>query len=250
MTGKFTLYASVAVVASMLVGGLLVAGAGDTALSRPGPGLPADRAGNPGPDPAQVAAELARLQADIARLESATGNRLQELEIRGLTLHRDPRAARPATELPAATPDQATDRRERSARDDDDANSSAAAAARLDLTGVARVQQVLDNHLSGETYDARWAPEAQHALTGTLQQAAFSGSRLVDIDCRATLCRMGVNHDNIDAEREFLHRFIGSAGLHDSEAFYQRDEGPDGTVRMTFYLSRDGQRLPPLALSE
>ncbi|KAF0192690.1 MAG: hypothetical protein FD165_460 [Gammaproteobacteria bacterium] len=250
MADKLTRYASVVVVAGSLIGALIVVNAGDTTTPRSDQGAQQVLFNrfDPASDPAKIAAALVQLTAEIARLEADTGNRLRDLEIRGLKLDRSDHTSAPAPDEPLSTPHQPAGEPQVATQESGEAKTSADALAVIDRADIDKMQRALENRLSGEPYDARWAPEAQDSLTTALQQPTFTGSQLIDIDCRTTLCRLGVDHDSVDAEREFLHRFIGAAGLDDAEAFYRREEGPDGNVRMTFYLSRDGRRLHSLAL--
>lgn len=233
----------------LATGGLVLWSDQNVAPRGAGPsGVPAvERASG---DPAAAArfdAQLARLAAEIARLEADTGNRLRELEIHGLTLERIDRVAADVTAAAVvsapATAEPLSGAPSDGAADDINAATVPTPSDRSDA-----IQAQMESHMINDPFDARWAPVIEDTLTGALRQPGFSGSELVDIECRTTLCRLGLDHSDLDAEQIFLHRFMGAAGLTDAEAFYRRNEDADGRVRMTFYVARDGGRLPQLTL--
>lgn len=127
--------------------------------------------------------------------------------------------------------------------------SSELDAEQLEQIEFERANQILstlDNEMSKEPYDDIWAPEMQETIATTLQNQKFGGSELVTVACKSSLCRIDVEHDNADAESEFLHSFVPTAGYTDTEVFYSRSEGSDGRSEMTYYISRDGLGMPSL----
>lgn len=107
----------------------------------------------------------------------------------------------------------------------------------------------LDSHFSGEAYDADWAPRMETNMQTALEQQEFVDSQLIDLACQSSLCRLEVEHENNDAEQTFLHEFLAMAGFTKTETYYWRETTDNGNVQMTYYISRDGQRLPDLEIS-
>jgi hypothetical protein len=101
----------------------------------------------------------------------------------------------------------------------------------------------LEARMMSEDDDPGWAPSAEDGILATLQSPDFQGSNVGGIDCQTNLCRMEVEHADMDAELQFLHGVMTASGFSDAEAFYTRDEANDGSIRMTFYMSRPGQPL-------
>jgi type I site-specific restriction-modification system R (restriction) subunit len=119
----------------------------------------------------------------------------------------------------------------------------------LEQAELERAKQIistLDDEMSNEPYDESWAPEMQETITTTLQNVKFDGTELVSVSCQTSLCRIDVEHDNSDAEEEFLHNFVPSAGYTDTEVYFTRSEEAEGRAFMTYYVSRDGQKMPVL----
>jgi hypothetical protein len=107
----------------------------------------------------------------------------------------------------------------------------------------------LDSHFSGEPYDADWAPRMEADMQTALEQQEFADSQLIDLACQSSLCRLEVEHDNDGAEQTFLHQFLAMTGFTKTETYYWRETTDNGNVQMTYYISRDGQSLPDLEIS-
>jgi hypothetical protein len=125
-------------------------------------------------------------------------------------------------------------------------------ADQLQAAEAAREEQrllTLDSHFSGEPYDADWAPRMEANMQTALEQQALVDSQLIELACQSSLCRLEVEHENDAAEQAFLHQFLAMAGFTKTETYYQRETTEDGSVQITYYVSRDGQRLPDLELT-
>lgn len=111
----------------------------------------------------------------------------------------------------------------------------------------ARFQQIsmfLEDSLAAQTQDAHWSNFAVESTMAALTTPTLAATYLTDIRCQTTLCQMNVEHTDGEAEENFLNSFAGAVGLAETEAFYTREVQANGTVRMTYFFSRDGYSLP------
>lgn len=115
-----------------------------------------------------------------------------------------------------------------------------------ELDQAKQVTSTLDNEMSNEPFDELWAPEMQATITATLQNTNFQGSDLLTVNCQSSLCRIDIEHENMNAEVEFLHNFVPTAGYTDTQTFFSRTVESDGRSVMTYYISRDGYAMPLL----
>jgi hypothetical protein len=74
----------------------------------------------------------------------------------------------------------------------------------------------------------------------------WPGNALAEASCRATLCRMVVEHEDLDAAGAFITRLGTLQAFADTEAFYQQVTREDGTSATVIYIARQGYRLPAL----
>lgn len=96
--------------------------------------------------------------------------------------------------------------------------------------------------LEREPLDRRWAAEAATAIDVAATDSSLSGSRIVDVECRQTLCAISAEHDDWNAAMAFGEVFF----LHLSflpRATARRVVQPDGTVRTIAYAARSGHPL-------
>lgn len=197
----------------------------------------------PGDDQALQQQELDRLQQDLGNLRQELERNTQSLQTLGELAAES--AMNSLAQSSQTFIEEASTEMSRSTQAlSDDATTQPSASPEEQYQAV---QGRLEDQLAREEYDARWAPGMQDAITTTLQQSHFTGSELTGLACQSSLCRIDVQHENVDAEGEFLHQFVAAAGFTEAEAFYAREERSDGSVQMRYYVSRDGQRLPDMA---
>lgn len=102
------------------------------------------------------------------------------------------------------------------------------------------VVATMTSQLDHERADPAWSPEAERVITASIDVA--SGTHITALDCRATLCRLEVQHDSELARDRYTTAVLPSLPL-SSEMFFRHTEDARGTRTVT-YISRPGHALP------
>jgi hypothetical protein len=99
--------------------------------------------------------------------------------------------------------------------------------------------QLLDASLRMEAIDSGWSAEARGAIEQALAKA-LEGSWVQSIECRSTLCRLEVAHQDASGREAFEQHFdLQASGLL-SGRMKSTEEHPDGSSRTVLYLFREG----------
>ena len=102
----------------------------------------------------------------------------------------------------------------------------------------------LAGRLAGEEVDTDWAGNFQAALDQGLKSESFAGTRLSDVECKSSLCRVTLAHDNAETEEQFLENMLDLPVMSNTQAFYKREANGDGSASLVLYIAREGQSLP------
>jgi hypothetical protein len=129
-----------------------------------------------------------------------------------------------AAEAPPLTPDEAS-------AEDEHARAEAQTQAQI---------EAFEGTLVEEDADPGWANAAQRALQEVFHREAMAGLRLVQVDCRTSLCRLELALDWASSPGESLEQLIHFAPW-EGAGFAQIDEASGTAV---VYLSREGYALP------
>jgi hypothetical protein len=131
--------------------------------------------------------------------------------------------------------------------DPDDAMLSSEEQRQREWESTTRATAFLDANFTRQPKDPSWSMNAEQQVSATFQSGeAADGSRLQQLACQSTLCRIHSRHDDPDAERQFMSRLGRLEAFGDAEAFSQRQEQPDGSVDIVTYVTRSGHRLPAM----
>jgi hypothetical protein len=106
----------------------------------------------------------------------------------------------------------------------------------------------LDEEFSQEKTDVEWSQEAAGQIVKVADKVLNAhgpggGASLVDANCRATLCRIELMGESIEAINHFAQMFpleLGWQGSMHQTVVHE----PDGSVRTIMYVSKDGHELP------
>lgn len=108
----------------------------------------------------------------------------------------------------------------------------------------------LDGEFSQQQTDHEWSQEAASQIVSAVEKvlneqgpAAGGGTSLIDANCRATLCRIELVGENVEAVNSFTQNFPFQLGWQASTNQHIVHE-PDGSVRSIIYVSKDGHDLP------
>jgi hypothetical protein len=107
-----------------------------------------------------------------------------------------------------------------------------------------QLAQSLDGALASEAADPRWSSAAAQQISRSLTSGAQEHTRLGEVRCGSTLCRIEATHDGPEAEQGFILQLGQLEPFRQSEGFAQRVERGDGSVATTLFVSRSGHRLP------
>lgn len=110
---------------------------------------------------------------------------------------------------------------------------------------TAEVAHSLDTHIAEEPVDAAWGHSAEASIHDALRAETFAGSSLVRAECRSTLCRVEVAHDDPAAADRFFEQVRFSPPF-DRGAGVVTRVGEGASRRTVVYMAREGRALPPL----
>ncbi|HEX2568047.1 MAG TPA: hypothetical protein VH877_00725, partial [Polyangia bacterium] len=112
----------------------------------------------------------------------------------------------------------------------------------------AAVVQALDRAFAAEPLDASWSAATDSAMRGRLATLTTGRSSVRSLECRSSLCRLEVVHDDAAQSSAFTERaFAGAeAPLWIGTYVQTRVATPDGKEATVAYLVRGGRELPRL----
>ncbi|MEE9354129.1 MAG: hypothetical protein V3U75_00925 [Methylococcaceae bacterium] len=107
-----------------------------------------------------------------------------------------------------------------------------------------RVLTVTD-YFQAESMDSLWSTETLEVIENTFNSEQMTGSSLMASECRSTICRIEVEHGDVEQRESFeLHLPFTLAGVLSRGTMVHNNQ-PDGSIRTTMYLARDGFQLSP-----
>ncbi|MFK7899057.1 MAG: hypothetical protein AB8G23_24750 [Myxococcota bacterium] len=179
----------------------------------------------------------AKLQAKVDRLEAA----IEELS--------RPSSARPAAG-PAATQERVSEpvwgveTRPDGLEDPSPIFDSVEDAIAAEQKFVEHTFGSLEDALKAEPLDGPWAIGQESEITEQLENGPDSTTRLVDVQCQSTLCRIELEHEIDEVSHEVAMMALTGPMFAGSEMLSRRVESPQGEVRTELFLSRKDHRLP------
>lgn len=105
----------------------------------------------------------------------------------------------------------------------------------------------IESSFFSEPVDGAWSVEAIDTIDEATASEELAETAVFAVDCRATLCRMEVQHDDPQALAEFEQWLPRKVVDMLPRITMDRIDGIDGSVTTVVYLARDGYRLPGLA---
>lgn len=95
--------------------------------------------------------------------------------------------------------------------------------------------QLVETAFLSEPYDASWAPAVEAEVWNDFEKSDLQTSRLDSVDCRTTVCRIEISHQDQQAQSEFLVQMAQQANGR-SGTVHQID-GSDSLATL-IYLSK------------
>jgi hypothetical protein len=107
-------------------------------------------------------------------------------------------------------------------------------------------QTVLNTYMQAEQMDTQWAVDMTDLLTQTLASPELTATAAQDLECRATVCRLAVEHTTQEDLSHFSVLFPLQLAKELPQAIYFHQQDTDGRLHMVIYLGRRGHPLPSL----
>lgn len=107
-----------------------------------------------------------------------------------------------------------------------------------------RAVAALENKLADEQHDAEWAGNFQSGLEQGLAAESFKVTRLTNVDCKTSVCRVTLGHDSQEHEEQFFEHVLELPVMANTQAYYTRVPNADGSSSTVMYIAREGQSLP------
>jgi hypothetical protein len=101
-----------------------------------------------------------------------------------------------------------------------------------------------DAALRAEQADPAWSSKARDLIASTFSNEVLKATRVMDVDCRATLCRVRVTNPDPRARMVFEHHFTLAVGQLLPQALAQTIQHDDGSATSIVYLAREGHTFP------
>lgn len=100
----------------------------------------------------------------------------------------------------------------------------------------------LETVYSTESFDPSWATTIEETFYDVFNTAALLGSDVEQAECRKTLCRFSVSHQDSEAQNAFIQTFLQS-NLVSKQAFgaiaHHSETTTDGGITAVYFLSRN-----------
>jgi hypothetical protein len=104
-------------------------------------------------------------------------------------------------------------------------------------------RDTLDARFHSESADRGWALEASVLIRKNLEGVIAGNSQLLSLDCRASLCRAEVKHDDLAAHQAFIQNAFVTAPASwqgPTLASYREDGRARGGIVSVLFFGRDG----------
>ncbi|MGH8487678.1 MAG: hypothetical protein ACREXS_02070 [Gammaproteobacteria bacterium] len=238
------LFAAGVIIAGVVASGLTELKPGPRALTEPasavhaddtfwsvefGPGAANEKDGQVDPESVDLRSQIALLRSDLAKVQRQLRQLVQS------AAHAQQSAKPSGTEKPA----DAVVLSEQELRDQD--ADVIEADNQRSLARMAAGETVLQQ----ESADGVWSIQAMDALGQALGSEEFSSTKVQDMECRATLCRLEVVYADQEQQMRFEQHFSFKVGQLLPRMMMHSEEQTDGTISAVIYLAREGHDLPP-----
>jgi len=105
---------------------------------------------------------------------------------------------------------------------------------------------LVETHLQNENIDSQWSEKAKTEIENTFASDELASAAVTEIECRSTLCRIEVAHDEPQSLSEFDVLLPQKLAHILPQTTMDRVELEDGSTQTIVYLSRDGFDFPKL----
>lgn len=117
--------------------------------------------------------------------------------------------------------------------------AASAKATRDEVDPIERASEQLDI----EGRDPAWAPETERSLATAYRSPTLAGSRLGEVRCSSSVCRMSFSHADDDAIAKFRENVSLTNPLPDSSVLVHMEQNPRGEYESTVFVKRPVPRV-------
>jgi hypothetical protein len=100
------------------------------------------------------------------------------------------------------------------------------------------------NRLFYEAVDREWSSHTEDLIRTSFSAETTSGSSLKEAVCRSTVCKLTVQHDSADVERDFPFNIATKEPYSSSGGLYYQRENSGEKPTTTIYMLRENARAP------
>jgi hypothetical protein len=173
----------------------------------------------------------------------------RELDSLRATVSRLEQTRTPAEATPPSAMFAWSSRAPQIAADTNAATAPVAKPAASPIESYAPVHDAMEAAFVSEPTDASWSRDARRTMENGVAAHLPEGSRITSVDCRSTLCRVEMTHDNYRRAKEFANgAFASPEGRPWNGAYTSGPVAKDertGQITFVAYLTREGAELPP-----
>ncbi len=101
----------------------------------------------------------------------------------------------------------------------------------------------IDSGFMSEIIDPAWASQSSASIYQVLETDEFANTSMIDMECRATLCRIEVEHDDNESAERFALGFPMGVSESFSKLTSHQSENEDGSSNTVIYAIRDGHNF-------
>jgi hypothetical protein len=104
--------------------------------------------------------------------------------------------------------------------------------------------EAIQSALLGESVDPAWSLEATGGIEQVFTRGLFREARLLGVECRASLCRVEVLHQDPAELPQFTASFPAEVAAYANRMTMRQTLNEDGSVVTVLYLGREGYPFP------
>lgn len=107
--------------------------------------------------------------------------------------------------------------------------------------------ELVESNFVNESPDGNWSATMGEAITKAFADEGVSATQLLDVDCRATMCRIQISRDTApDAGPDFYLWLSEHVSKGFSQAVFQEDTDDKNQNGLVVYMVREGHDFPGL----
>lgn len=97
---------------------------------------------------------------------------------------------------------------------------------------------VLDSDFQADAPDPGWAIDAERTIRSSLVDGFDNPARVVDAQCRGTMCKVTLEHDNMHAARDYSHAYLTDGSWKGPIEIVRHVDEPGRGYGFTYYFYR------------